>query len=424
MSGDSKVEALAKGVRASGVLGRSEPLRRLFDFLVARSADPLPPKEGEVAAEIMGAGPDFDASQNASVRVYVHRLRQKLDEYYDGPGAAEPERLALPKGGGYRLVAEARLPEPAAITLPVPGRPRRRTWIAAGLGLIAVNLLVWALVWPRPAPADPLAEVRANPIWRQILNDARPVTLVVGDYYIFGEMLGDTGENRLVRDYGINSPDDLDNYLMQHPSLMGRYINLDLFYLPVSIAGALKSLIPVLSANQASVDRLRVVQASDLTADMIKHSDVIYIGYLSGLGLLRDAVFSGSRFSVGATYDELIDNVSGHHYESQEGGPSSSQSEHRDFGYFSTFAGPEGGRILVIAGTRDVAVVQTAEALATPAGLAALAKGAHDASAFEALYEVRGLKRINLGGRLLTVAPLKTDKIWNSAPSGLRFPNG
>ena len=423
MAADSKVEALAKGVRASGVLGRSEPLRRLFDLLVARSADTLPPKEAEVAAEIMGAGPDFDASQNASVRVYVHRLRQKLDEYYDGPGAAEAERLALPKGGGYRLVAEPRDSNPVAIG--VSPMPRRRVpWIAAGLALVAVNLLVWALVWPRPAPADPLAEVRANPIWRQILNDGRPVTLVVGDYYIFGEMLGDSGENRLVRDYGINSPDDLDNYLMQHPSLMGRYINLDLFYLPVSIAGALKSLMPVLSANQATVDRLRVVQASDLTADMIKHSDVIYIGYLSGLGLLRDAVFSGSRFSVGATYDELIDTVSGHHYESQEGGPSSSQSEHRDFGYFSTFAGPEGGRILVIAGTRDVAVVQTAEALATPAGLAALAKGANNVGAFEALYEVRGLKRINLGGRLLTVAPLKTEKIWNAQPSGLRFPNG
>jgi hypothetical protein len=422
MAADGKVEALAKGVRASGILGRSEPLRRLFDLLVARSADPVPPKEVEVASEIMGAGPDFDVSQNASVRVYVHRLRQKLDEYYDGPGAAGPERLTLPKGVGYRLVAEARSAPPAKG--PRPSRPRSFYWVAAGMGLLAVNLLVWMLLWPKPPPPDALAQVRTNPVWRQVLADNRPITLVVGDYYIFGDILNDAGDNRLVRDYAINSPDDLDNYLMQHPSLVGRYINLDLFYLPVSIAGALKNLLPVLSANQAAVERLRVVQASDLTADMIKHSDVIYIGYLSGLGLLREAVFSGSRFSVGATYDELIDNVSGRHYESQEGGPPSAQNERRDFGYFSTFPGPEGGHILVIAGTRDIAVVQTAEALASPSGLTALAKGAKNASAFEALYEVRGLKRINLGGRLLTVAPLKTEKIWNATPSGLRFPNG
>src|SRR5262245_38236715 len=103
---DAKVEVLAARLRATNLLGRSEALKKLFDFLVQRSGDATAPKELEVAAAIFGAAADFDVSQDASVRVYIHRLRQKLDEYYAGPGKDEAERLSIPKGMGYRILVE------------------------------------------------------------------------------------------------------------------------------------------------------------------------------------------------------------------------------------------------------------------------------------------------------------------------------
>ena len=105
MASDSKVEILAGRLRAANAMGRSDSLKKLFDFLVARSADAAAPKELEVASAIFGASANFDASQDASVRVYIHRLRQKLDEYYQGAGRNEPERLLIPKGVGYRILA-------------------------------------------------------------------------------------------------------------------------------------------------------------------------------------------------------------------------------------------------------------------------------------------------------------------------------
>ena len=87
-------------VRASGVLGRSQALLRLFDFL----ADPVRRgrtlTEAEVAQDVFGRG--VDLAGDASVRVYVHRLRRKLEQFYDGPGAGEPRRLTIPVGE-YRL---------------------------------------------------------------------------------------------------------------------------------------------------------------------------------------------------------------------------------------------------------------------------------------------------------------------------------
>ena len=104
MASSSKVDELAGRLRAAQAMGRSEITKLLFEFLVARSADAAAPKEIEIARAIFGAAGNFDGSQDASVRVYIHRLRQKLDDYYSGAGKSESERLIIPKGVGYRVM--------------------------------------------------------------------------------------------------------------------------------------------------------------------------------------------------------------------------------------------------------------------------------------------------------------------------------
>ena len=235
-----------------------------------------------------------------------------------------------------------------------------------------------------------------SPAWTLLVKDDRPITLVVGDYFIFGEMDAHRDVARLVREYEINTPEELASFQMANPEIGGKYVDLNLYYLPTSTAAALRSLMPVLAPTPKARERIRVVTASHLTPDMLKRNDIVYVGYLSGLGLLRDTVLRGSRFRVGETFDELIDVSTGRHYVSQEGGPEYDQSVRRDYGYFATFEGQEGNRFIIVAGTRDVAVMNTAEALTTPEGLKALrAKSGKDRS-FEALYEVMGVNRVNL----------------------------
>lgn len=431
MDQEENVEILAARLRATSILGRSDALKKLFDFLVERANDVVAPKEVEVAAAIFGAAANFDVSQDASVRVYIHRLRQKLDEYYDGLGRLETSRLSIPKGTGYRLIVEPMRAELQPLPSPLSGdsesairfRPSLKTAIAIVAFFILLNAAVWAAFWPARVQND-YAALRAHSPWAQLLQDARPITLVVGDYYIFGEISKDGSTNRLVREYTVNSPGDLDNFLMQHPDLQDRYMDLGLYYLPVSTASALKSLMPLLGSTAKDRDRIHVVQASDLTPDMIKHTNIIYVGYLSGLGLLREPVFAGSRFSFGDTYDELIDGVGGQHYVSQEGGPDQIDKSLKDFGYISAFTGPNGNHIIIIAGTRDIAVMQIAETASDLKSLDALAQKSNNAPSFEALYEVDGMRRINIGGKLLLASPLKTDRIWNAQPSTLHFPDG
>ena len=256
-----------------------------------------------------------------------------------------------------------------------------------------------------------------------MLKGEAPTLLVLGDYYIFGEIDEAQGIDRLVRQYSINSAADLDDWLMDNPKAMGKYRDLDLYYLPVGAAFALRSIVPVVSRGAGQRDNVHVVMASDLTPEMLKRNNIVYLGYLSGLGVLRAPVFAASRFSIGETYDDLVDGVSHHLYRSQEGGPSQGDANRRDYGYVAAFRGPAGNRIVVVAGARDTGLQEAAEALANPDKLKALLKAAGGADSFEALYEVEGLGRSSLGGRLVVAAPRSQVNPWTAQPN-LSFPIG
>lgn len=420
MSLDDDLSERVERLRASGALGRSVTVLRLFDYLAARATDEASPKETEVAEAVFGRTVGFDISQDSTVRVYVHRLRKKLDDYYAGPGRGEPVRLSIPKGE-YRLAAVPRDEEPETSGPAARVAQAAKPWLLGAVAaLLAANLVLGGL-WFFNGSDNGYSAVRRSPAWSQLLSGERPITLVVGDYYIFGEADEHAEVTRLIREYNINSSNDLSNYLMNNPTLVGKYTDLDLYYLPVSIASAMRNLMPVLAPTPQARERIRVVSASQLTPDMLRRNNIVYVGYISGLGLLREPVFAGSRFRVGETYDELIDQKTSKSYVSQEGGPDPGSETRRDYGYFSVFTGPDGNTLVIIAGTRDVAVMQTAEAVTTAASMKAMAAKAGKTKAFEALYEVEGLNRTNLGGRLTLVSPLDTAKIW-AAQSSPHFP--
>jgi hypothetical protein len=407
-----QLQAHAERIRASGVLGRSRLIRRLFDFLLDCSLTGKAPKEIEVAIDVFDKDARFDVSQDAVVRVYVHKLRRKLEEFYSGTGRTEGTRLVIPKGA-YRFAIE-RVEESPPVLDPPP-RPRHpwRTALVASLLVNAALLLVLAYLGMRHAPSEDLSAVRANPVWSHILNDDRTIFLVVGDYYIFGETDQSMEVKRLVREFSINSPSDLDHFLKEHPEQADRYLDLELNYLPTSAAFALRDVLPILAPAHR---RIRVALASELSPAIFTSADVIYVGYLSGMGMLHDLVFAGSRFSEGDSFDELIDHATGRRYISQAAVPPHDEGTYHDYGYFASFPGPTGNQVVVISGTRDVAVMHTADAVTRAATLQQLSASAARAPAFEALYEVYGMDRMNLDGKLLLTSHLNTSRIWTGEP--------
>jgi hypothetical protein len=414
MLDSDQLAARADRIRASGLLGRSGQLSRLFDYLVECSVQGKSPKEIDIAVEALGRGAEFDVTQDAVVRVYVHKLRRRLEEFYGGPGSEESERIVIARGE-YRLSLE---PNEAAIAKPLVAAPAEqptsiKKWLIGALAVsLILNIVFLGLARFRQQPVDAaMARVRANPIWAPILGDDLPIVIVVGDYYIFGETDESMNVKRMIREFEINSHRELEQYTQDHPEVADRYMDLGLTYLPTSVAPALRELMPLLAS---AGKRVRVVLASEMTPDLLTRADIIYVGYLSGMGMLRRLIFAGSQFAIGDTYDELIDRKSGHHYVSQSSSLWRGDPSYRDYGYFSTFAGSNGNRVVVVAGTRDVALANTAEAITRPESMERLAAQSGSRRDFEALYEVYGMEGTNVDSKLLTTAPLNTAAIWRN----------
>ncbi len=405
-------------VRESGVLGGSGRLLELFEFLAQRSAEGRPPKEAEIALAVFGkTGPD-SMRDDPVARVYIHRLRKRLDDFYLRHGMPNGVRLDIPKGD-YRIACsrgdandagletEAQV-EPELVSEAPPQRKMRWGLIAAGLAVLAIggNIAAWSVFANRPAAES--KQLAESGMWAEIAKSNRPLLIVVGDYYMFGEYEDRTKLKRLIRDFAINSKEDLADSQWSNPKDFDRYSDVALQYLPASAAFALADLAPLIREGR----KVQVTLSSNMPLDRLKTDDIIYVGLLSGLGPLRDPVFSTSRFALGKSYDQIIDVKAGRAYNSEAFLAAPSDEMYRDYGFFSSFAGPTGNRIVILSGSRDTAVMGVAEAVTQMDRLARVEKKTPKEGDFEALFEVKGQKHMNLEASVLAAYPINGQAIW------------
>ncbi len=385
-------------LQASGALGESGRLRELFDYLAARGPAAAPATQAEIADAVFGQ-PDTEGD-DATARVYIHRLRKRLDDHYAAHAQPDAVRLVLPPGTyALRFAGD----ESAARPLPGPSWLRRRWPYAAALAALLVLAFWLGRSWGAETNLPP-----ANALWQPFIDSPRPKLIAVGDYYIFGEIDPvRPEEGRLIRDFRVNSPLDLELMQDLEPDRYGTAEDVGLNYLPFSSAYALRELVPILARGGQDV---RIVPASSLEADMFTRYDVIYVGLLSGMRLLEEMTFNESGFTVGESYDELIDKPSGLTYTSDEARRIASPVYYRDYGYVARFHTPGGALVAVMAGARDTGLRGISPKLAAtelPRGMAGVVASGKP---FEALFQITGQQGADLSERLLIARPRSADR--------------
>ncbi|ASG22300.1 hypothetical protein [Nitrospirillum viridazoti] len=397
---------------------RSDKLLRLFDFLLERTIDLRPPTELEITNEIFSTGRTLDAPQDATVRVYIHRLRKLMDEVYkDRPDPG----LMIPLGQ-YSVqltgVAETVVPKVAPAEQVPLGRarsvPRSRLALGAAclVALLAI-LFLFPAVQDRPTwPA----------IWRPLAKSDRPITIVMGDYFLFGQM-GSQGPTstavpRLVWDHSILTRDDLDIYLMRHPEEGERITPPREQYVSSSTIMALEKVQAILrDLTRGQARPIKLISASQLVPDAFKSSDVVYVGLLSGLSvLLCDPLFQASGFTLGDTFNDLTDAATGTKYQSDGVVLTEERIPRVDYGYMASLPGPAGNTIMIIAGTRDPGLLEMAELAGEPARIAAAGfNGNVSFRGLEMLYRVRAMANLNIGATLVLHRELRSQGIWDKS---------
>jgi eukaryotic-like serine/threonine-protein kinase len=127
---------------SSDLLSRSPSLCRFLRFVVDETVDGRGEslKEYIIGLQVFDRDSSYDPRIDPIVRVQARKLRSRLDEYYQGPGAADPLIIELPKG---RYV-------PSFSTKPTPTSERRisgklvATTAAGLLGIVLVVAARWA----------------------------------------------------------------------------------------------------------------------------------------------------------------------------------------------------------------------------------------------------------------------------------------
>ena len=119
-----------------------------------------------------------------------------------------------------------------------------------GLLLIAISLLatnlIYMLVSDLRVRRDNYQAAAEHPVWDSVLRDDSPILIVMGDYYIFGELNANGNVARMVREFNVNSRSDLEEMQFTDFERAENYLDLDLSYMPEGSAFALARIVPIL----------------------------------------------------------------------------------------------------------------------------------------------------------------------------------
>lgn len=383
-------QAEVERLRGCGVVGQSGRLRELFDFLAERGPQAQSASQQDISAQVFGQ--EQTDADDATVRVYVHRLRKKLDDHYRiHPPADGAPQLELPAGVyALRMLREEEADTATAMSGVRTGKGLVRPLVLGLLAMIAAFVAGMLLSRGSGVPA--------NSIWDPLLESDRPVLLVLGDYYLFGEIDPLYPEDgRLIRDFRVDSAEDLLRLQEADPERYANAEDVGLNYLPFQTAYALQNVTPLLASSGKRVD---IIAASELTSDQLNTHDVVYLGLLSGMGLLEDITFAGSSLRIGESYDEIIDRESGERWMSDEARRLASPAFYRDFAYVSRYTAPGGALVTVVASERVTGLRGVGPLVASGELDDALDDAAASPS-FEALFQITGQQGADLSDRLV-----------------------
>lgn len=175
-------------VLASDSFRSAEALRRLLSYLAEAhlSGTDRQLKEYTIGRDVMGKPDNYDPRVDASVRVQVGKLRQRLERYYSTEAPGSPYLLTLPKGHfslAFDEVAPPPLDEPASLPIAAPSSGGWK-WIALGLAVLVLLLGgILVALWRNGRVVAPLAVAAPgefHEFWQPFVDSRKPAIVVLG----------------------------------------------------------------------------------------------------------------------------------------------------------------------------------------------------------------------------------------------------
>lgn len=137
----------------SDVFRNANTLQRLLRYVSSKASDGSAKdlKEYTIGVEALDRRPDYDTKTDTIVRVQIHRLRQKLRDYYEGEGVHDKLVIQIPMGH-YVPTFELREFVAGSVFVGPSETEEKDHWNGGGT----------------TQPLAPLRESKANPVYRTV----------------------------------------------------------------------------------------------------------------------------------------------------------------------------------------------------------------------------------------------------------------
>ena len=253
----------------------------LLKYLVDESRRGITPKEVTIAHEVFKKGKDFNAAEDTTVRVHMHNLRKKLDEYYQNEGQNDDIKLIIPKGH-YRvkIVKKTRMP--------IESGAKKVNKITILLLFLLCFLISYIFVdkifiHPNNKYFEPINS--NDPIWGQFFDNGYATSIVIGDFLVFHEYHQQLERSRRIQDYEINTEVELEDYIQKHPEN-----NAENWFLGELPHNSLINIIDLKTVFLSFKKNLNINYTTEIDINFIKNRNFVYIGEFKNLRALSDLI--------------------------------------------------------------------------------------------------------------------------------------
>jgi|SRR5579871_5821360 len=275
---DLDEERHLRSILESPSFQKAPTIRALLLYLWQHRGESI--SEYAIAIDALGRRPDFDTKIDATVRVHIARLRQKLKEFYESDGKGCPLQISIPRGSHeLEISLQREVPELAPIAAPPSVVPAaapswNKQMIALGAALAVMVAVCGGLIIQNRKLAATVHGQTVVPhrFWQSLVANGKPAKLFLPMPVFFEWNLTSVK----LRDPTVNDFADLD-HSPALKSLVARWGPPTLMQNYTTIGDTLAAFKLSSYLDKGGIP-LSVATTTELTMDSVAESNVILIG--------------------------------------------------------------------------------------------------------------------------------------------------
>jgi hypothetical protein len=259
---------------------RSEMLRDLLSYLFKAHQNGEKVKAINIAIDLLQRKGELKENDETIARVYMHKLRTKLVDYYNKEGKTEKVIIEIPKGK-YELIFQ---PATNGNNKSPKSVPFKTVLYLASL-LLLLNLTILALFYgfPKHKPQ--------NPIWAEYLSDQEDINLMLANPFFYTIRNLENDSTFVVRNFNINSEEELAKSPMLFSQDKYEIKESNISYFANNNVSSLPRLFRALCNTS---NKIHLKSGDKINLENIKTNNTIAITSLKSIGIFREFLIQTS----------------------------------------------------------------------------------------------------------------------------------